>query len=60
MQGLHVFEPRTRTVIDLESFIPEDHLLRQINGIVEPAFIRKLTTSCYVEGRGRPSIDPVV
>ena len=60
MQGLHVFEPKTRTVIDLESFIPEDHLLRQIDRIVEPAFIRKLTTSCYAEGRGRPSIDPVV
>jgi transposase len=57
---LHVFEPKTRTVIDLESFIPEDHLLRQIDRIVEPAFIRKLTTSCYAEGRGRPSIDPVV
>ncbi|QEG17308.1 IS1182 family transposase [Gimesia maris] len=60
MQGLHVFEPRTRTVIDLESFIPEDHLLRQVNSFIEPAFIRKLTTSCYAEGRGRPSIDPVV
>ncbi len=60
LQGLHVFEPRTRTVIDLESFIPQDHLLRQVNSIVEPAFIRKLTTSCYAEGRGRPSIDPVV
>jgi len=60
MQGLHCFEPRTRTVIDLESFIPEGHLLRQIDRIVEPAFIRKLTASCYAEGRGHPSIDPVV
>ncbi|QDU06982.1 hypothetical protein [Gimesia aquarii] len=47
MQGLHVFEPRTRTIIDLESFVPEHHFLRQIDRIVEPAFIRKLTTSCY-------------
>jgi len=60
MQGLHVFEPKTRTVIDLESFIPEDHLLRQIDRIVEPAFIRKLTASCFADGKGRPSIDPVV
>ena len=47
MQGLHVFEPKTRMVIDLESFIPKDHLLRQIDRIVEPAFIRKLTAACY-------------
>lgn len=60
MQGLHVFEPTTRTVIDLESFVPRNHLLRQIDRIVQPAFIRKLTASCYAEGKGRPSIDPVV
>ena len=60
MQGLHVFEPRTRTVIDLEAFIPQDHLLRQVDRIVDPAFIRKLTASCYAAGTGRPSIDPVV
>lgn len=60
MQGLHVFEPMTRTVIDLESFIPQDHLLRQVDRIVDPAFIRRLTASCYADGKGRPSIDPVV
>jgi len=60
MQGLHVFQPKTRTVIDLDSFMPEDHLLRQVDRIVEPAFIRKLTAACYAEGKGRPSIDPVV
>jgi len=60
MQGLHIFEPKTRTVIDLESFIPQDYLLRQIDRIVEPSFIRKLTASCYMDGKGRPSIDPVV
>ncbi len=60
MQGLHVFEPTTRTVIDLESFIPRDHLLRQVDRIVDPSFIRKLTAPCYADGKGRPSIDPVV
>ena len=60
MQGLHVFEPTTRTVIDLESFMPDDHLLREVDRLVEPALIRKLTASCYAEGKGRPSIDPVV
>ncbi len=60
MQGLHVFEPRTRTVIDLESFMPDDHLLREVDRFVQPAFIRKLTACCYAQGKGRPSIDPVV
>ena len=32
---------------------------RQIDRIVEPAFIRKLTASCYANSEGRPSIDPV-
>lgn len=30
MQGLHAFEPSTWTVIDLESFIPEGHLLMEV------------------------------
>ena len=60
MQGLHVFEPATRTVIDLESFMPHDHLLREVDRIVEPALIRELTAGCYAQGKGRPSIDPVV
>jgi transposase len=60
MHGLHVFQPKTRTVIDLDSFMPEDHLLRQVDRIVEPAFIRKLIAACYAEGKGRPSTDPVV
>ncbi len=60
MQGLHVFDPKARTLIDLESFMPDDHLLREVDRLVEPALIRRLTASCYAEGKGRPSIDPVV
>jgi transposase len=60
MQGWHVFQPQTRTVIDLESFIPEDHFLRKVDRILELRFIRELTASCYADGRGRPSIDPEV
>jgi transposase len=60
MQGLHVFEPKTRTVIDLESFMPDDHFLREVDRILDLTFVRRLTASCYAEGIGRPSIDPVV
>ena len=34
MQGLHAFEPQTKTVIDLESFMPDDHLLRDVDRLV--------------------------
>ena len=54
MQGLHVFDPTARTVIDLESFMPDDHLLREVDRLVEPALIRRLTASCYADGMGRP------
>jgi transposase len=60
MQGLHVFDPETRTVIDLQSFVPDGHLLRDVDRLLEPALIRRLTACCYAEGKGRPSIDPVV
>jgi len=60
MQGLHVFEPKTRTVIDLESFVPDDHFLREVDRVLDLTLIRKLTASCNAEGKGRPSIDPVV
>ena len=60
MQGLHAFDPETKTVIDLESFVPDDHLLRDVDRLLEPALIRRLTACCYAEGKGRPSIDPVV
>ena len=60
MQGKHVFQPRTGTVIDLESFIAEDHLLRRIDRVLKMSFVRDLTAACYSDGMGRPSIDPEV
>ena len=60
MQGKHVFQPRTRTVIDLESFIAEDHFLRRVDRALEMSFVRDATAACYAAGLGRPSIDPEV
>ena len=60
MQGKHVFQPRTRTVIDLESFIAEDHFLRRVDLSLEMSFVRDVTAVCYAPGMGRPSIDPEV
>ena len=60
MQGKHVFQPRTRTVIDLESFIAEDHFLRKVDRVLAMSFVRDLTAACYAVGMGRSSIDPEV
>ncbi len=60
MQGVHSFEPKAKTVIDLESLVADDHFLRQIDRILDLSFVRELTASRYAEGQGRPSIDPEV
>ena len=60
MQGVHVFDPHAETVIILESFVEDDHILRKIDGLLDMAFIRELTAACYADGLGRPSIDPEV
>ena len=42
MQGLGRFDPQTRTVFDLESFVADDHLLRRVDRELDLAFIRDL------------------
>ena len=60
MQGKHVFQPQTGTVIDLESFIAKDHFLRKVDRILDMSFVRDVTAACYAAGMGRSSIDPEV
>ena len=60
MQGAHLFERHAKTVIDLESFVEQDHLLRKIDRVLDTAFVRDSTAACYADGLGRPSVDPEV
>ena len=60
MQGVHAFDPKIKVMIDLESFVAEDHFLRRIDRVLDLSFIRELTAACYADGQGRPSIDPEV
>ena len=60
MQGVQAFEPTAQASIDLESFVAEDHLLRQIDRVLDLKFVRELTAARYADGQGRPSIDPEV
>ncbi len=44
----------------LEQLIPQDHLLRKIDGIIDFGFIREEVKHLYSENNGRPGLDPVV
>ena len=46
-------------ILDIDSMIPEDHLLRRIKNCVNFDFIYEKAASCYSHV-GRKSIDPVV
>jgi transposase len=60
MQGVHAFDPKAKTTIDLESWVATDHPLRRVNDVLDLSFVRELTARCYAAGQGRPSIDPEV
>jgi transposase len=44
--------------INLDNYVPQSHILRKINKIVDLSFIRELTKNKYCTDNGRPSIDP--
>ena len=60
MQGVHAFEPKVESSIDLDSFVAEDHFLRRIDRVLDLSFVRELTAPRYAAQQGRPSIDPEV
>jgi transposase len=47
-------------MIDLDTLVPKNHLLRKIDDIIDFEFIRDIVKEHYSEDYGRPSIDPVV
>ena len=47
----------TMILVDMESLIPENHLLRKIDGMVSFDFIYELLAP-YYSATGRPSVDP--
>ncbi|CAM4437066.1 MAG: IS1182 family transposase ISLlo2 [Legionellaceae bacterium] len=60
MQGHHHFQTQVKINLDLETLIPEHHLLRRIDKYVDFSFIRGLTFPYYCPNNGRPSIDPEI
>lgn len=47
-------------VVDLERMVPQDHLLRKIDRVVDFSYIYELVEHLYCKDNGRPAVDPVV
>jgi transposase len=47
-------------IVTLESLVPEDHLLRNIDRYVDFEFIREEVKHLYCTDNGRPALDPVM
>jgi transposase len=50
----------TVQMIDVDSLVPQEHLVRKVEKVIDFEFIRDLVKNLYSEDKGRPSIDPVV
>ena len=44
----------------LEQLVPENHLLRKIENVMDFSFIHDLTEEYYSEDKGRPCLDTVI
>ena len=47
-------------IIDIDSLMPKDHLLRKIYKVINFDEVYELTEKYYCEYNGRPCCDPVV
>ncbi len=47
-------------MVDTESLVPKDHLLRKIDGAVDWERLYEMVEPLYSEDTGRPGVDPVV
>jgi transposase len=58
MQGQQKYQPKPFVKINIEKLIPQTHLLRRIEKVIDLSFVRDLTKEYYCQNNGRPSIDP--
>jgi len=42
----------------MEDLVPQDHILRQIDTLVDFSFVRDTVKGCYCPDNGRPGVDP--
>ena len=58
MIGRQEYQPKLFSIVDIDSLIPQNHLLRKIDKTIDLSFIREITSHLYCDNNGRPSIDP--
>ncbi len=58
MIGRQEYQPTLFSTVNIESFIPKNHLLRKLDSILDFSFVREMTEHLYCSNNGRPSIDP--
>ncbi len=46
--------------VTIEELVPQDHLLRKIDGHIDFSFIPEKVRPYYSEDNGRPSLDPLI
>jgi len=42
----------------LEDYIPDDHILKRVDRVLDLSWLRREVAGCYCEDNGRPGIDP--
>lgn len=47
-------------MVTLESLVPDDHLLRKIDAVIDFSFIHDRVAELYCPDNGRPALDPVL
>jgi transposase len=60
MQGRIQYQPALFNTISLDEFIPNTHLLRKIDNVLDLDFVYELTSTFYCPDNGRRSIDPAL
>jgi len=58
MLGRNPSTPALFQMVDVESLVPGDHLLRKIDAVLDLSFVPEAVAECYKAGKGRPSVDP--
>ena len=51
-------KPALFQMVDMESLVPSDHVLRKIDAVLDLSFVPDAVEECYSAKLGRPSIDP--
>ncbi|MBV2123453.1 MAG: transposase [Candidatus Thiodiazotropha sp. (ex Ctena orbiculata)] len=60
MQGRTQFQAELFHTVNLDDFVPQDHLLRKIDAVLDLDFVYELTSPLYCTDNGRTSIDPAL